>query len=179
MYLETAPGTCLEQLRGILGQHKSDRPRTWRAMSIQTDMSATGEEKSGNLAQTAVAHRISSNADATDAARALALEFAPGAAERDRLGKAPRTELARLAQSGLLGITIPKVHGGAEVFHETLAEVFRLLAIGDPAIAQVPQNHFVFVEVLKLDGTQWQQRFFFEAILRGARFGNALSERHP
>jgi SfnB family sulfur acquisition oxidoreductase len=121
--------------------------------------------------------RIASDFEAIESAEALAREFAPGASDRDRLGKVPRAELARLAQSGLLGITIPKVYGGAEVRNETLAEIFRLLAIGDSSIAQVPQNHFVFVEVLKLDGTEAQQRFFFDAILRGARFGNALSER--
>ena len=121
--------------------------------------------------------RIANDVEAIEAAEALARDFARGAADRDRLGKPPRAELVRLAQSGLLGITIPNAYGGAEVSNETLAEVFRVLAIGDSSIAQLPQNHFVFVEVLKLDGTEAQQRFFFDAILQGARLGNALSER--
>ena len=129
-------------------------------------------------ANESAAARIATDAPAIEIARQLAREFAPGASDRDRAGKAPKAELARLAQSGLLGVTIPKSHGGAEISHETLAEVFRHLAAGDPAVAQIPQNHFVFVEVLKLDGTEAQKRFFFDAILRGARFGNALSERH-
>jgi SfnB family sulfur acquisition oxidoreductase len=124
------------------------------------------------------AQRIANDSEAIEVAHALAREFAPGASDRDRLGKAPHAELARVAQSGLLGITIPKQWGGAEVSHETIAEVFRVLAVADPSIAQVPQNHFVFLEVLKLDGSDNQKRFFFDAILEGARFGNALSERH-
>ena len=128
--------------------------------------------------ESVITARIASDAEAIEIARKFARELAPGAADRDRAGKAPKAELARLAHSGLLGITIPRSHSGAEISHETLAQVFCHLAAGDPAVAQIPQNHFVFVEVLKLDGTKAQKRFFFDAILRGARFGNALSERH-
>ena len=87
------------------------------------------------------ATRIATGAEAIEIAERLARELAPGAADRDRAGKAPKAELARLAQSGLLGVTIPRSHGGAEISHETLVEVFRHLAAGDPAVAQVPQNH--------------------------------------
>jgi SfnB family sulfur acquisition oxidoreductase len=135
------------------------------------------ENHSARNASTA-ARRLASDAEALEVAHALASEFAPGASERDRLGKPPHAELARVAESGLLGITVPKKWGGAEVSNETIAEVFRVLAVADPSIAQIPQNHFVFVEVLKLDGSDAQKRFFFDAILDGARFGNALSERY-
>ncbi len=129
-----------------------------------------------DVSPTAV-HRIDSDDEAIAVARTFADELRPGAAERDRSGAVPHAELARLAQTGLLGITIPRAYGGADVTAATLAEVFRLLANGDPAIAQVPQNHFVFVDIVRGDGTAAQHRFFFEAILNGARFGNALSER--
>jgi SfnB family sulfur acquisition oxidoreductase len=142
-------------------------------------MSQAHDRKNTNaLPNVNAAHRISNEAEAIDVSILFSRKLVPGAIERDRLGKAPRAELTQLAQSGLLGMTIPKAYGGAEVSNQTLAEVFRVLATGDPAVAQVPQNHFVFVEVLKLDGTEAQQRFFFDAVLRGARFGNALSERH-
>jgi len=137
---------------------------------------STSLEKSRDETAPAV-HRIASDAEAIAIARAFAAELAPGASARDRSGAAPHAELARLAQTGLLGITVPRTHGGADVTATTLAEVFRLLAIGDPAVAQVPQNHFVFVDIIRGEGTEAQQRFFFDAILNGARFGNALSER--
>jgi SfnB family sulfur acquisition oxidoreductase len=143
-------------------------------------MAATLEHKKSHLGHTpsTPAHRIANDAEAIEVALTLAREFAPSASDRDRLGKAPHAELERVARSGLLGLTIPKQWGGADVSHETIAEVFRILAVADPSIAQVPQNHFVFVEVLKLDGSDTQKQFFFNAILDGARFGNALSERH-
>jgi alkylation response protein AidB-like acyl-CoA dehydrogenase len=46
-----------------------------------------------------------------------------------------------------------------------------ILAAGDPAVAQVPQNHFVFLDFITRLGTEEQKRFFFAEILRGARFG--------
>jgi len=123
------------------------------------------------------AHVIASDAEAIEIAHELADLWRPGAADRDRERRVPREELAQLGRSGLLGITVPRAYGGAEVSTETLAEVMRVLASGDPAVGQVPQNHFVFVGVLLADGTPEQQEFFFGEILRGARFGNALSER--
>ena len=123
------------------------------------------------------AHVIASDAEAIAIAHELADLWRPGAADRDRERRVPREELAQLGRSGLLGITVPRAYGGAEVSTETLAEVMRVLASGDPAVGQVPQNHFVFVGVLLADGTPEQQAFFFGEILRGARFGNALSER--
>lgn len=123
------------------------------------------------------AHVIREDAEAIEIARAFAAELAPGASDRDRAAAAPRAELARLAETGLLGITIPRDQGGAGVSHETLAKVFVLLAAGDPAVAQVPQNHFVFLDLLARVGSAEQRRFFFAEVLRGARFGNALSER--
>ena len=35
----------------------------------------------------------------------------------------------------------------------TLAEVFRLLASADASLAQIPQSHFVYVNVLRRQGT--------------------------
>ena len=123
------------------------------------------------------AHVITSDAEAIAVAHELADAWRPGAADRDRERRVPREELAQLGASGLLGITVPRAYGGADVSMVTLAEVFRVLASGDPAVGQVPQNHFVFVGVLIADGTPEQQAFFFDQILRGARLGNALSER--
>ncbi|HLY56377.1 MAG TPA: SfnB family sulfur acquisition oxidoreductase [Stellaceae bacterium] len=117
------------------------------------------------------------DAEALEAAEALAAWLLTGASERDRLGTVPYEALRRLAASGLLGITVPKSHGGARVTAETVVRVFAILAAADPAIAQVPQNHFCFVESIVVDGTGPQKDFFFPKFLMGARLGNALSER--
>nr|WP_240969266.1 SfnB family sulfur acquisition oxidoreductase [Streptomyces sp. HNM0575] len=103
--------------------------------------------------------------------------FRANAAKRDAERLLPREELERLSAGGLLGITVPAEHGGADVPVRTLAEVFRLLATGDASLAQIPQSHFVYVNVLRRQGSPAQQRFFFAEVLAGRRFGNAQSER--
>jgi len=120
---------------------------------------------------------IKSDTEAIDAAHALAAWLAPGAAERDARGAIPTEALERFRQSGLLGIIVPKPYGGARVSAQTVARVFAILAAADPAVTQVAQNHFCFVESLVLDGTEQQKEFFFKQFLKGARLGNALSER--
>jgi SfnB family sulfur acquisition oxidoreductase len=109
-------------------------------------------------------------------ARELAVAFASGAAERDAERQLPQHQLRALSDSGLLAITVPAEFGGAQVRSSTLAEVFRLLATGDPNVAQIPQSHFVYLNVLRQVGSRDQQAFFFAHALAGKRFGNAQSE---
>ncbi|RYY28503.1 MAG: SfnB family sulfur acquisition oxidoreductase [Sphingomonadales bacterium] len=120
---------------------------------------------------------IASEAAAIAAAHELAALLADGAIARDRDQLVPRAEMDALSRSGLLAITVPASHGGADVSFATVAEVFRILSAADPAIGQIPQNHFVCVNVLREAGTPEQQAFFFAEVLRGARFGNAQAER--
>ncbi|MBI0295069.1 SfnB family sulfur acquisition oxidoreductase [Streptomyces sp. PRKS01-29] len=122
------------------------------------------------------AHVIADDTEALKVAAALAEEFRTGAAERDARRRLPRAELDRLSASGLLAITVPDGHGGADVSAVTLAEVFRLLAAADASLAQIPQSHFVYINVLRRQGTPEQQAFFFGEVLAGRRFGNAQSE---
>ncbi|AQA14912.1 SfnB family sulfur acquisition oxidoreductase [Streptomyces malaysiensis] len=122
------------------------------------------------------AHVIADDTEALKVAAALAEEFRTGAAERDARRTLPRAELDRLSASGLPAITVPAGYGGADVSAVTLAEVFRLLAAADASLAQIPQSHFVYINVLRHQGTQAQQAFFFGEVLAGKRFGNAQSE---
>ncbi len=119
---------------------------------------------------------ISDAVEALATARELAADFAVEAAERDARRRLPAAELDRLSASGLLGITVPRAFGGADVDAQTVAEVFRLLAVADPNIAQIPQSHIVYVNVLRQQGSPAQQEFFFAEVLAGKRFGNAQSE---
>jgi SfnB family sulfur acquisition oxidoreductase len=114
--------------------------------------------------------------EALDVASELAERFAPGASERDQARRLPVAELEELSASGLLAISVPRSHGGAGASYETITEVFRRLSVADSSIGQIPQNHFVFVDVLTLDGTPAQKSFFYAELLAGKRFGNALSE---
>ncbi|XVQ82628.1 SfnB family sulfur acquisition oxidoreductase [Microbispora siamensis] len=122
------------------------------------------------------AHVVTGDEEALAVAAELAGRFANGAAERDAHRELPHAELAELSASGLLGITVPREHGGPDVRTATLAEVVRLLATADPNIAQIPQSHFVYVNVLRQQGSAAQREFFFAEVLAGRRFGNAQSE---
>jgi SfnB family sulfur acquisition oxidoreductase len=122
-------------------------------------------------------HVIRDDAEAIAAAHAFAAEIAPTASDRDRSGEPPFAELERFAQTGLLAIQVPKQYGGAGVSNETLVEVYRIIAVADPAIAQVPQNHVQFMDATKRFTSEAQRARYCAEILAGGRFGNALSER--
>ena len=114
--------------------------------------------------------------EAVAVARDLAAELAAGSAERDADRLLPAAEIDRLSASGLLAITVPAEYGGADLPVSVVTEVFRLLATGDPSIAQVPHSHFVYVNALRHGADPAQQAFFFGEVLAGKRFGNAQSE---
>jgi len=99
--------------------------------------------------------------------------------ERDRAGaeRPPFAELAALDASGLLGITVPRAAGGPELGAAVLAEVIRTIAAVDPALAQAPQGHFLFCDVLAVRGSAQQQGLLFGEVLRGGRLGNGQAER--
>ncbi|MGW1319161.1 SfnB family sulfur acquisition oxidoreductase [Streptomyces sp. NPDC002426] len=123
-----------------------------------------------------MAEIIRDGAEALKKAAELAAEFRTGASERDAGRLLPRAELDRLSASGLLAVTVPADHGGADVGALTLARIFRLLASADASLAQIPQSHFAYVNVIRRQGTPEQQAFFYGELLAGKRFGNAQSE---
>jgi SfnB family sulfur acquisition oxidoreductase len=121
--------------------------------------------------------RIADDAGALAAAHALAAQFATGAAERDRKRLLPWAELDLWSESGLGGITVPREYGGADVSYATLAEVFVILCAADPALGQIPQNHFGVLGVLREIGTPDQKARLYGEVLAGQRLGNAGPER--
>lgn len=123
------------------------------------------------------AHIICSADEAVRVAASVAAELAPDAAARDRERRKPQAEFERLSAAGLLAITVPRQYGGAEVDAVTVAQVFQLLGAADPAVAQLPLSHFVFLHAIRDDGSEEQKRFFFAQVLGGARLGNAQAER--
>ena len=122
---------------------------------------------------------IASLDDALDGATKLAAEFDAEASVRDADRRLPHDQVKALKESGLLGLSVPAEYGGLAAPATVLAEVFRLLAHADASLAQIPHSHFVFLEALRLQGTASQQAFFYQAVLDGALFANAQSERGP
>lgn len=114
--------------------------------------------------------------EALATATAIARDLAASASVRDRDRVLPRAELDAVTASGLLAITVPAAYGGADLPVRVVAEVFRLLAAGDPNVAQIPHSHFVYVNAVREMGTRAQQELLFGEVLAGKRFGNAQSE---
>ncbi len=122
------------------------------------------------------AHVITTDARALAVVTSVARLIAHGAAERDAHRTLPFEQLDVLSGSGLLAVTVPRVHGGAEVSATTLLEVFRRLAVADSNVAQIPLSHVVYLNVLRRHGTPDQRRTFFAEALAGKRFANAQAE---
>ncbi len=127
--------------------------------------------------QTKAAHIIQTDQEAIEVAQQLANVFAAEASARDIERRLALAEVQQYSQSGLWGITIPKAFGGAGVKLRTLAEVVATISSVDPSLGQLAQNHWVFLEHLRLDASPTQQQFFFNQVLKGARLGNAFSEK--
>jgi SfnB family sulfur acquisition oxidoreductase len=127
-------------------------------------------------AAAAGAHRIDSDEHALERARAVRAQISAGAAARDRQRELPVAEIELLSREGLLAITVPRAHGGAEVSLETLARVVSLLASADPNVAQIPQSQFVYLELARQVGSAAQQELLFGEVLDGRRIANAQSE---
>ncbi len=123
--------------------------------------------------------RITDTAQALAVAAELSAAFAEGAAARDADRTLPHAQVQALKNSGLLTLSVPVEYGGIAAPATVIAEVFRLLAHGDPSLAQIPHSHYTFLEALRLQGTDAQQAFFYEKVLGGALFANAQSERGP
>lgn len=123
------------------------------------------------------AHIIQSDAEAIQIAQQLAVNFAQEASQRDQERRLPLTEIQQYSQSGLWAITVPKNYGGAQVKYRTLAEVVKTISSVDPSLGQIAQNHWVFVEHIRLDASVAQKGFFFDLLLKGIRLGNAFSEK--
>ncbi|WOE31750.1 SfnB family sulfur acquisition oxidoreductase [Acinetobacter sp. SAAs470] len=124
-----------------------------------------------------LAHVIHSDAEAIKIAKQLAEVFKKEASKRDHERLLPLQEVQQYSASGLWGITIPKQFGGAGVSYITLAEVVKIISSVDSSLGQIAQNHWAFIEHIRLDATPAQQQFFFDQVLQGQRFGNAFSEK--
>lgn len=127
--------------------------------------------------QERLAHVIRSDEEAIQVAKTLAVEFAKEASQRDYQRQLPLREVQQYSASGLWGITIPKQFGGAGVSYKTLAEVVKIISSADSSLGQIAQNHWAFLEHIRLDASLEQQDFFFAQVLKGKRFGNAFSEK--
>ena len=120
---------------------------------------------------------LASDADALEAAHALARAAETGVIQRDRERRLPWELVERFTASGLGSIAVPRAFGGPQLSYLTIAEVFRIISAVDPALGQIPQNHFGLIGLLHAAASPAQQQRLFASVLAGWRIGNGGPER--
>ena len=79
--------------------------------------------------------------DPVRVAESLRDEFRAGAAERDRMRRFPHEQCAAFRASGLLGLMVPREHGGHGGSFTDLMKVVIAISAGDSNIGQMYQLH--------------------------------------
>ncbi|MCV7302867.1 acyl-CoA dehydrogenase family protein [Mycobacterium barrassiae] len=120
---------------------------------------------------------LTSSEEALATARALAVDIAAGAVERELTGTWPEEQLRQIGRSGLLGIIVPVAFGGPGLPRATAVEVLRILAQADSAVGQLLLSHFVLAHAISgLEHNDPAPRIYTD-VLAGAQLGNATVER--
>jgi len=123
--------------------------------------------------------RIATRSDALAAAEALAARWRRDAVQRDRREGPDAAALEALRASGLLGIAVPADAGGLGATTGTIADVARILATGDSALAQQLQGHVGNVHLVAQGPASLRAVVLADVLDRGDRFGNTNTDRVP
>ncbi|MGE8505105.1 MAG: SfnB family sulfur acquisition oxidoreductase [Pseudomonas sp.] len=120
---------------------------------------------------------FSTDAEALQAAHALADAAQTEVILRDRERRLPWELVERFTASGLGSIAVPRAFGGPQLSYVTIAEVFRIISAVDPALGQILQNQFGLLGLLQAGASPEQQKRLFTSVLAGWRIGNGGPER--
>ncbi len=108
--------------------------------------------------------------------RKLAATFEQTAIARDARGGHAASERALIRASGLLRLTIPRVHGGMGQSWQVFFKTLHLLAQTDSALAHVYAFHHLQTLTVLLYGSPAQQAHFLPlTIMHDVFWGNALN----
>lgn len=116
--------------------------------------------------------------DAISAAREIAELAQVDALRRDQERIYPLELLDLFTRRGLGSISIPTRFGGGGLSFKIVSDVFRIISAADPALGQIPQNHFGLIQYILGEGNNAQQNRLFNAIVRGQRLGNGGPEKN-
>ena len=105
------------------------------------------------------------------------LEISVGSRSRDRDSESPESLVARLAELGLLGITVPERYGGLALSAVTLAVALEEVAYADASLGSILGGHYLGMEGLCRYGTESQRERYLPLLARGEqRAAFALTE---
>ena len=105
-------------------------------------------------------------------------EVRPGAGERDEAARFPSELIPKLAEQGLLGITIPEAYGGAGYDAVSAAIIIEEIARVDAAVALLVGSHnSLCAGHILLAGSEQQKQKYLPPLARGEKLGAwALTE---
>jgi len=103
-------------------------------------------------------------------------EFRVGAAERDRDRKFPYEQCAAFRASGLLGLMVPREHGGLGGSFVELMKVVNTISAGDSNIGQMYQLHTGGIRLLQEFASPAVQAKWLPRFTRDLWITNAYSE---
>ncbi len=115
-------------------------------------------------------------ADLLDALDRVVEEVRAGAGRRDREREYAVKEVELLREVGFWRITVPTHLGGLGLDAETLVQAIVRLAGADASLGQIPQNHFMTTERIRLAATAEQREHWLGRLGAGAFFANATAE---
>jgi alkylation response protein AidB-like acyl-CoA dehydrogenase len=111
------------------------------------------------------------------AARLTRETIGPRAARYDREAQNPVENWRDLAAAGLLGVTVPRAHGGLGLSMPAYVEVIRTIAQGCASTAMTLHMHSTVMRFIDALGTEDQKRRCFSEVVTGGQlFGSWGSE---
>jgi len=110
------------------------------------------------------------------AAGSIRQTIARTASDRDLSAALPKEPLALILSAGLGAARVPRRYGGAQASFRDLVEIIINLSAGDASVGQLVQPHFIFLERVRLMGSEAQRQRYLGEAASGIFFGNAMSE---
>ncbi|MCC6223513.1 MAG: acyl-CoA dehydrogenase family protein [Thermoleophilia bacterium] len=104
-------------------------------------------------------------------------EVLPGVAERDAHATYPVELVDRLAELGVLGITVAEEHGGLGLDMVTQVMAIEEVSYADASLGSVLAGHYLGMESIRAFGTEAQQARYLPGVADGShRFAFGLTE---
>ncbi len=95
-------------------------------------------------------HLIKNDQEALEIADRFARQIEAESDDRDKYRRLPFLEMELFSETGLLGMTVPKLYGGPGVSTVTFVKAVALISAADASLGQIPQNHYANIEEIRL-----------------------------
>lgn len=120
--------------------------------------------------------RSGSAQDFLDDLATVVEEVRAGAAHRDATRTYAVAEIERLRSIRFWSVSVPQEYGGLGLGPDVVVQAVLALASADGSLGQIPQNHFMTAEQIRLGTSGEQRAHWLTELGNGAVLGNATAE---